>query len=117
MVVSLIYQTEKTNNHETVHRNYRQQKTGHFQKRNAVFLHQCKRYKGCRKGWPPIGPARRGEVYICKIKKMKKETRGGARKGAGRPVTKPPTKTISVRVPASRYEELKEKIKAIVKPS
>jgi len=47
----------------------------------------------------------------------KKEIRGGPRKGAGRPVTKPPTKTISVRVPADRYEELKAKIKALVKPS
>ena len=42
--------------------------------------------------------------------------RGGARKGAGRK-KKLPTKTISVRVPLEKYEELKAKIKALVKAS
>lgn len=41
--------------------------------------------------------------------KDKKETRGGARPGAGQP-KKAPTKTISVRVPEIHYEALKQLI-------
>lgn len=44
---------------------------------------------------------------------MKKTTHGGARKGAGRK-PKPPTKTISVRVPAALYEVLKAVIHKLV---
>ena len=40
---------------------------------------------------------------------VKKETRGGARPGAGQP-RKEPTKTISVRVPLKHYDTLKEMI-------
>lgn len=40
---------------------------------------------------------------------------GGARKGSGRPVTRPATRTISVKVPADQYDALKVKINALVK--
>ena len=44
----------------------------------------------------------------------KKETRGGARTGAGRP-RKEPTRVLGVRVPDSRYDECREVVKIHLK--
>lgn len=40
-------------------------------------------------------------------------TRGGARKGAGRP-KKEPTRMLSVRIPVDRYEEIKSLIEQLI---
>lgn len=45
----------------------------------------------------------------------KKNNHGGARQGAGRPKTKPPTTTLSFRVPEAIAPVLREKISAIIK--
>ena len=45
----------------------------------------------------------------------KKNNHGGARQGAGRKKTKPPTTTLSWRVPLSLAPTLREKISAFIK--
>jgi hypothetical protein len=40
-------------------------------------------------------------------------THGGRRKGSGQP-KKAPTKTIAVRVQEKHYDEIKEKVKALI---
>jgi hypothetical protein len=45
---------------------------------------------------------------------MNKPTRGGSRKGSGRPRSEP-TKTISIRVPEIHFLELKELLNKYVK--
>lgn len=49
------------------------------------------------------------------MKQPKKTNHGGYRPGAGRKKTKPPTTTLSWRVPASIAPTLKAKIDAMIK--
>lgn len=49
--------------------------------------------------------------------RMKKQNRGGKRKGSGRkPKYNEPTETISFRVPVSKTAKVKEAVKKIIKP-
>ncbi len=49
------------------------------------------------------------------MSKKKKKTRGGWRDGSGRPKKySEPTKTISIRVPASLYDDLKENVSIFI---